>query len=75
VGTSGLLCATHDGGLQWHQQSSASRDEGGALRSVAVMGSGEMSDFATTDFGYRFKFQSNLVWDSIKSISNFCFQF
>ena len=24
---------------------------------------------------YRFKFQSNLVWDSIKSISNFCFQF
>ena len=23
----------------------------------------------------RFKFQSNLVWDSIKSISNFCFQF
>jgi hypothetical protein len=24
---------------------------------------------------YRFKFQSNLVWDSIRSISNFCFQF
>jgi hypothetical protein len=24
---------------------------------------------------YRFEFQSNLVWDSIKSISNFCFQF
>jgi hypothetical protein len=24
---------------------------------------------------YRSKFQSNLVWDSIKSISNFCFQF
>jgi hypothetical protein len=24
---------------------------------------------------YRFKFQSNLFWDSIKSISNFCFQF
>ena len=24
---------------------------------------------------YRFKFQSNFVWDSIKSISNFCFQF
>jgi hypothetical protein len=24
---------------------------------------------------YRFKFQSNLVWDSIKPISNFCFQF
>jgi hypothetical protein len=24
---------------------------------------------------YRFKLQSNLVWDSIKSISNFCFQF
>jgi hypothetical protein len=24
---------------------------------------------------YRFKFQSNLVWDSIKSISNFYFQF
>jgi hypothetical protein len=24
---------------------------------------------------YRFKFQSNLVWDSIKSMSNFCFQF
>jgi hypothetical protein len=24
---------------------------------------------------YRFKFQSNLVCDSIKSISNFCFQF
>jgi hypothetical protein len=32
-----------------------------------------MSDFAATDFRYRFKFQSNLVWDSIKSISNFCF--
>jgi hypothetical protein len=25
--------------------------------------------------GCRFKFQSNLVWDSIKSMSNFCFQF
>ena len=24
---------------------------------------------------YRFKFQSELGWDSIKSISNFCFQF
>jgi hypothetical protein len=24
---------------------------------------------------YRLKFQSNLVWDSIKPISNFCFQF
>jgi hypothetical protein len=24
---------------------------------------------------YRFKFQSNLVWISIKSMSNFCFQF
>ena len=24
---------------------------------------------------YRFKFQSNLVWESIKSISNFYFQF
>ena len=28
-----------------------------------------------TDSRYRFKFQSNLVWDSIKPISNFCFQF
>jgi hypothetical protein len=24
---------------------------------------------------YRFNFQSNLIWDSIKSISNFCFEF
>jgi hypothetical protein len=24
---------------------------------------------------YRFKFQSNLIWDSIKPISNFCFRF
>jgi hypothetical protein len=24
---------------------------------------------------YRFKFQSNLVWGSIKPISTFCFQF
>jgi hypothetical protein len=24
---------------------------------------------------YRFKFRSNLVWDSMKPISNFCFQF
>jgi hypothetical protein len=24
---------------------------------------------------YRFEFQSNLVWDLIKPISNFCFQF
>jgi hypothetical protein len=30
----------------------------------------EMSDFAATDL----KFQSNLVRDSIKPISNFCFQ-
>jgi hypothetical protein len=32
-----------------------------------------MSDFAATDFTLRSKFQSNLIWDSIKSISNFCF--
>jgi hypothetical protein len=46
-----------------------------AASTASVSAAAAMSDFAATDFRYRFKFQSNLVWDSIKSISNFCFQF
>jgi hypothetical protein len=37
-----------------------------------------MSDFPATDLNSKatwFGIQSNLVWDSIKPISNFCFQF